>query len=69
MLTFLQVIIEIKKREMASCNFVVTLWLHYGLKKKLVQKSMSGAVDLVRILKSSLWVGNISKLMNIKWLT
>lgn len=34
MLTFLQVRIEIKKREKASCNFVVKLWLYYGSKKK-----------------------------------
>lgn len=69
MLTFLQVRIEIKKREKASCNFVVKLWLYYGSKKKKkVLKSMSGAVDLVHILKSFLWGGSISKLMNIKWL-
>lgn len=69
MLTFLQLEIEIKKREMANCNFVVGVWLYYGSKKKMVQKSMSGTPDFVHILKRSLRADSISKLMNTKWIT
>lgn len=69
MLTFLQLEIEIIKREMANCNFVVGVWLYYGLKKKMVQKSMSGTADFVHILKRCLRADSISKLMNTKWIT
>lgn len=51
MFTFLQVIIETKKREMANANFVVGVWLYYSLEKKMVQKTTSGPTDFVHILK------------------
>lgn len=38
---------------MANCSSVVGVWLYYGLKKKLVQKTMSATADFVHILKRS----------------
>lgn len=39
---------------MAKCNFVICVQLYYGLKKKMVQKTMSGTAEFVHILKRSL---------------